>query len=257
MCSSRACIHGTRNPVVAEPKIYHFGSRRRQCSQCKRTWRIRKKRRGRKPQRARPRSDASSVYGRTHTENSRSTLWPYPSRVELAVSSISAAVHIAISGIALAKRTFGFALGRTLFPISRERLGFDVMALKRAIKIAPSFSILCSSQAERTCGVGLTHSQPSPLYTQTDPGFGLRRDFRNYRLGTNHGWMCTLPFSSHQPMQQCRGRRNRRCMDRPCARRFTNMIRQALDCRMDARLQAVLKKLRQGFGKQNACASYA
>src|SRR5438132_9297316 len=35
-------------------KIYHFGSRRRQCSQCKRTWRIRKKQRGRKPRRARP-----------------------------------------------------------------------------------------------------------------------------------------------------------------------------------------------------------
>src|SRR6266542_2354481 len=35
-------------------KIYHFGSRRRQCRQCKRTWTIRKKRRGRKPRRPRP-----------------------------------------------------------------------------------------------------------------------------------------------------------------------------------------------------------
>src|SRR5688572_10876950 len=35
-------------------RIYHFGSRRRQCSQCKRTWRIRKKRRGRKFWRVRP-----------------------------------------------------------------------------------------------------------------------------------------------------------------------------------------------------------
>src|SRR5512145_827961 len=37
-------------------KIYHFGSRRRQCSHCKRTWRIRNKRRGRKPRRTHPRS---------------------------------------------------------------------------------------------------------------------------------------------------------------------------------------------------------
>src|SRR4029453_9131404 len=37
-----------------QAKIYHFGSRRRQCSQCKRTWRIRKKRRGGKPRRTRP-----------------------------------------------------------------------------------------------------------------------------------------------------------------------------------------------------------
>ena len=66
---------------------------------------------------------ARSVCGQAHTQNSRSTLWPYPSRVELAVSSIPAPVHIATSGIALAKRPLGFALGRALFPLSRERLG--------------------------------------------------------------------------------------------------------------------------------------
>src|SRR5215510_10366615 len=54
---------------------------------------------------------ASSVCGQTHTQNSRSTLWPYPSRVELAVSSISA-VHIATSGFAFAQRPLGFAHGR-------------------------------------------------------------------------------------------------------------------------------------------------
>lgn len=37
-------------------KIHHFGSRRHQCSYCKRTWRIRNKRRGRKPRRAHPQS---------------------------------------------------------------------------------------------------------------------------------------------------------------------------------------------------------
>ena len=37
-------------------KIHHFGSRRHQCSYCKRTWRIRNKRRGRKPRRAYPQS---------------------------------------------------------------------------------------------------------------------------------------------------------------------------------------------------------
>src|SRR5258708_3488685 len=42
------------NSRCCRAKIYHFGSRRRQCSQCKRTWRIRKKQRGRKPRRARP-----------------------------------------------------------------------------------------------------------------------------------------------------------------------------------------------------------
>ena len=37
-------------------KIHHFGSRRHQCSYCKRTWRIRNKRRGRKLRRAHPQS---------------------------------------------------------------------------------------------------------------------------------------------------------------------------------------------------------
>lgn len=39
-----------KSPCCQE-KIYHFGNRRRQCSKCKRTWRIRKKRRGRKQKR--------------------------------------------------------------------------------------------------------------------------------------------------------------------------------------------------------------
>src|SRR5260221_9924330 len=41
------------NSPYCRAKIHHFGSRRRQCSQCKRTWTIRKKRRGRKPRRVR------------------------------------------------------------------------------------------------------------------------------------------------------------------------------------------------------------
>lgn len=39
-----------KSPCCQE-KIYHFGNRRRQCSRCKQTWRIRKKKRGRKSER--------------------------------------------------------------------------------------------------------------------------------------------------------------------------------------------------------------
>lgn len=42
-------IHA-KSPCCQE-KIYHFGNRRRQCSKCKRTWRIRIKKRGRKRKR--------------------------------------------------------------------------------------------------------------------------------------------------------------------------------------------------------------
>jgi hypothetical protein len=147
---------------------------------------------------------ASSVCGRTHTQNSRSTLWPYPSRVELAVSSISAAVHIAISGIALAKRTFGFALGRTLFPISRERLGFVCDGAQAVPSKSSRLPRSCAPARQREhAGLVSRIHNDSPLYTQTDPGFGLRRDFRNYK--TRHKpWLdrSTLPFSSHQPIAE-------------------------------------------------------
>ncbi len=47
-------------------KIHRFGSRRRQCSHCKRTWSVRRKKRGRKPWRGSPRFlDAVLVQGRT------------------------------------------------------------------------------------------------------------------------------------------------------------------------------------------------
>ena len=68
---------------------------------------------------------------RTHTENSRSALWPYPSGVELALSWRSATVHIAVSELSLAERTVGFGLGRTLLSLThhlRNVCKFDAAA---------------------------------------------------------------------------------------------------------------------------------
>ena len=69
-------------------------------------------------------SSQGGICRRTHTENSRSALWPYPSGVELALSWRSATVHIAVSELSLAERTVGFGLGRTLLSLSKKRLGF-------------------------------------------------------------------------------------------------------------------------------------
>ncbi len=69
-------------------------------------------------------SSQGGICRRTHTENSHSALWPYPSGVELALSWRSATVHIAVSKLSLAERTVGFGLGRTLLSLSKKRLGF-------------------------------------------------------------------------------------------------------------------------------------
>ena len=203
---------------------------------------------------------ASSVGGRTHTENSRSTLWPYPSRVELAVSSISAAVHIAISGIALAKRTFGFALGRTLFPISTERLGF-VCDGGQAV---PSKS----SRLPRSCAPPGRENMRGWSHAFTTIPPSIHRRIRAsvsdeisgiIKLGTTQGWIVQLcHFHLISRLQQCRGRRNRRLHGRPLREALYQHVRQALElpngrsvASRAQKTQAVL------FGKQNACASCA
>src|SRR5215475_3258666 len=145
---------------------------------------------------------ASSVCGQTHTQNSRSTLWPYPSRVELAVSSISAAVHIAASGFAFAQRPLGFAHGRALFPLSRERLGVvcdggqaDPSKSSRLPRSRAS-----ARQREPAGLVSRIHNH-SRLDSQAYPGLGLRRDCRDYQAQHEPGLdRAVLPLPSHQPI---------------------------------------------------------
>ena len=160
---------------------------------------------------ARPQASASaswnsqsSVAGRTHTENSRSTLWPYPSRVELAVSWNSATVHIAISGFALAQRSLGFGLGRTLLSLSRQRLGFVCDGGQAVPSKSSDLPRSCAAQRQREhAGLVSRLHNHSALYTQTYPCLGLRRGFWYYQARHKPGLdRSALPFSSHQPIAE-------------------------------------------------------
>ena len=147
-------------------------------------------------------SSASRVAQRTHTENSRPTLRSYPSRIELEFSSRSATIRIAISGFAPAKRTIGVGLGRTLLPLSRKRLGL-VSDGSQAVSSKSSHlprSYSPAGQREHAGLVSRIHNDPR-LHSQTHPGLGLRRDFRNYQARHSPGLDRTaLPFPSHQPI---------------------------------------------------------
>jgi hypothetical protein len=149
-------------------------------------------------------NSASSVAGRTHTENSRSTLQPYPSGFELAFPSRPATIHIAISGFALAKRTLGFGLGRTLLSLSRKRLGLVSDGRKAVPSKSSGLLGSCSfaGQREHAGLVSGIHNDPY-LRSQTHPSLGLRRDFRNCQARHEPGLDCAaLPFSSHQSIAE-------------------------------------------------------
>jgi hypothetical protein len=146
----------------------------------------------------------SSIAGWPHAENSRAALWTYASRFDSAFSSRPAILRIAISGFALAKRTLGFGLGRTLFSLSRKRLGL----VSDGSQAVPSKSS-CLSRSYSAAGprehAGLVsgiHNHPC-LHSQTHPSLGLRRDFRNCQARHSPGLDRTaLPFPSHQPIAE-------------------------------------------------------
>ena len=186
-----------------QAKIYHFGSRRRQCSQCKRTWRIRKKRRGGKPRRTRPGVlKAVLLDGRT-----LKTLAPRYGLTDQALTRRfrrGRELRIAISGFALAKRTLGFGLGRPLLSLSSKRLGL-VCDGGQAVPSKSSRLPRSGAPAGPREHAGLVSGiQNHPcLHSQTHPGLGLRRDFGNYPARYGPGLdRAVLPFSSYQPIAE-------------------------------------------------------
>jgi hypothetical protein len=234
------------NSCCCRAKIYHFGSRRRQCSQCKRTWRIRKKRRGRKPQRARPRSlQAVFVDGRT-----LKTLAP---RYGLTPQGLSWRFRRSLRQFISRSRELRLPRGPLVLILDGLYFRFRgkdwvlyVMALKpchqnRAVFLDPVL------QPGRENMRGWSHA-----FTTIPPS--IHRRIRAsvsdeisgiITLGTSHGWIVQLcHFHLISRLQNCRGRRNRRLQGRPLREALYQHVRQALELPDGPRLQTVLKKLR-------------
>ena len=149
-------------------------------------------------------SSESSIAGWPHAEKSRATLWTYSSRFDSAFSSRPAILRIAISGFALAQRTLGFGLGRTLLPLSKKRLGFVSDGGQAVPSKSSPFPGSCAPGGPREHAglVSGIHNDPCP-HSQTHPGLGLRRDFGNYPARYGPGLdRAALPFSSHQSIAE-------------------------------------------------------
>ena len=232
-------------------KIYRFGSRRRQCGHCKRTWRIRKKKRGRKPRRVRPGVlQAVLLDGRT-----LKTLAP---RSGLTRQGLSRRFGRALRQLVWRSRVLRLPAGPLVLLLDGVYFRFRgkdwvlyLMAVKpchynRAVFLDPL--LLPGRESRRGWSQAFT-TIPAQIHSRiqasvSDEISGI------IGLGTAQGWIVQLcHFHLISRLQSCRGRRNRRLAGRPLREALYRLTRQALELPDGAHLETVLKELRDLVGQ--------
>jgi hypothetical protein len=226
-------------------KIHRFGSRRRQCSHCKRTWSIRTKKRGRKRWRNAPGLlEAILVQGRS--------LKSLTTRTGLTQQAMGHRWRQAMRRFVLGTRVLRLPTGPLVLLLDGLYFRFRgkdwvlyVMAVKpcrqnRAIFLDP---VLLAGRENLQGWSQVFTTIPASIHRRirasvSDEISGI------IRLSTSQGWIVQLcHFHLISRLQQCRGRRNRRLHGRPLREALYQHVRQALELPNGARLQAVLKKL--------------
>lgn len=227
-------------------KIYCFGSRRRQCSNCKRTWRIRKKKRGRKLWRV-PAALPKAVIleGRT-----LKTLAP---RHGLTAQAFSHHFRRVLKQLAARPREVSLPDGPLVllldgvyFRFRKKDWVLYLMAIKpceqnRAVFLDPLLqpgreNMRGWSQAITTIP-GHIHNRIRASVSDEISGI--------IKLSTGQGWIVQFcHFHLISRLQNCRGRRNRRLADRPLREDLYQRTRQALELPDGPALQTVLSQLR-------------
>jgi hypothetical protein len=227
-------------------KIYHFGSRRRQCSQCKRTWRIRKKRRGRKRQRVHPGTlqavfmDARTLktLARRYGLTPQGLSWRFRAALRQ-FTSRSRSLH-------LPKGPLVLVLDGLYFRFRGKDWVLYVMAVKpchqnRAIFLDPVLrkgreNMQGWSQAFTTIPPSIHRRIRASV---SDEISGI------IKLGTSQGWIVQLcHFHLISRLQNCRGRRNHRLHGRALREALYQLTRQALELADGRRLRSVLTQLK-------------
>jgi len=235
------------NSSCCRAKIYHFGSRRRQCSQCKRTWTIRKKRRGRKP----PRLRAGVLKAVLLDGRTLKSLAP---RYALTPQGLSWRLRRTLRQFVSQARTLRVPRGPLVlmldglyFRFRRKDWVLYQMAVKpchhnRAIFLDPVL------RPGRENMQGWSHAFttiPASIHKRirasvSDEVSGI------IRLGKGQGWIVQLcHFHLISRLQNCRGRRNRRLEGRRLREALYQNVRRALDLPEGHQLRNVLKNLRR------------
>jgi hypothetical protein len=234
------------NSRCCRAKIYRFGPRRRQCSHCKPTWSIRKKRQGRKPRRARPGTLQAVLLDRR-------TLKTLAPRYGLTRQGLSRRFRRALRQFVSRPRRLRLPTGPLVLVLDglyfRFRGKYWVLYLmgvkpchqNRAVFLDPV--LLPGRENLRRWSQAIT-TIPAHIHRRirasvSDEISGI------IRLGKSQSWIVQLcHFHLISRLQNCRGRRNRRLADRPLREALYQLTRQALDLPDGPDLETVLKELK-------------
>jgi hypothetical protein len=233
--------------LCCRAKIYRFGSRRRQCSNCKRTWSIRKKKRGPKAWRF-PSGIMKAVVleGRTLKTLARDHgltpqgLSRHFRRVLRQFVSQPRALCVPDGPLIL-------LLDGVYFRFRKKDWVLYLMAVKacqqsRAVFLDP---LLLPGRENMRGWSQAIAAIPSHIHQRiqasvSDEISGI------IRLSTGQGWIVQLcHFHLISRLQNCRGRRNRRLADRPLREELYQRTRQALELPDGPDLETVLNQLRE------------
>ena len=228
-------------------KIHRFGSRRRQCSHCKRTWRIRSKKRGRKRWRASPSFlKAVLVEGRT--------LKSLAPRTGLTRQALGHRFRRALEQFVSRPRTVRLPAGPLVLVLDGLYFRFRgrhcvlyLMGVKpchqnRAVFLDP---VLLPERENLRCWSQAFTTIPAPVHRRICAS--VSDDIRGMiGLATRQAWVVQLcHFHLISQLQGSRGRRKRKLVGRPVREILYRLTRQALELPDGARLQQVLKRLEQ------------
>lgn len=232
-------------------KIHRFGSRRRQCSRCKRTWSVRRKKRGRKRWRASPAFlEAILVQGRT--------LKSLAPRAGLSAQAVGHRCRQALRWFLSQPRPLRLPAGPLVLLLDGVYFRFRgkdwvlyLMAVKpchhnRALFLDP---VLLPGRENLRGWSQVITTIPAHIHRRirasvSDEVAGI------IRLGTGRGWIVQLcHFHLISRLQNCRGRRNRRLAARPLREALYQLTRQALELPDGPHLNTVLKELRYLVGQ--------
>ena len=226
-------------------KIYRFGSRRRQCSHCKHTWSIRRKKRGRKAWRGSPRLLETVLRdGRT--------LKSLAPRCGLTRQALSHRFRRAMQQLVSRPRNLRLPTGPLVlvvdglyFRFHRRHWVLYLMGVKpchqnRAVFLDP---LLLPERENARCWSRAFMTIPAPIHRRIRAS--VSDDIRGMiSLARRRGWIVQLcHFHLISQLQGSRGRRKRKLVGRPVRERLYQLTRQALELPDGPRLQWVLKRL--------------
>jgi hypothetical protein len=210
-------------------RIHRFGSRRRQCTQCKRTWRIRKKSRGRKRWRDWPGFlETVLVQGRT--------LKGLAPRTGLTPQALGHRCRQALQRFVSRPRALRLPAGPLVLVFDGLYFRFQAVFLDPVL-LPGRENVQCWSHAFRTI--------PVRIYRRICAS--ASDDIRGIiGLATRQGWIVQLcHFHLISQLQGSRGGRKRKLAGRAVRETLYRLTRQALEMPDGPRLESVLKRLKE------------